>query len=116
MVEFRKENGNYPIVVASPTEVRKPEEIKSDEVLDFTQYIMGGKIRYIKPKHPPFYTKLPSWQIRLRKTAYLRNKEEVRTRIYAEHGELRSFLTDEYPTAKPNLWSKNKKTKEIEEE
>ncbi|KAK0182474.1 hypothetical protein PV327_000614 [Microctonus hyperodae] len=116
LVEFREENGNYPVVIASPTEVRKPHEIKSDEVLDFTQYVMGGKIRYIKPKSPPYYTKLPSWQIRLRKTAYLRNKEEVRTRIYAEHGELRSFYTDEYPTAKPSLWSKDKKTKNIEEE
>ncbi|XP_011303580.1 28S ribosomal protein S5, mitochondrial [Fopius arisanus] len=108
LVELKAENGNYPVVVASPSIVRKPEEIPSTEVMDFTQYVMGGKVVYKKKKYPPFYTRLASWTVRLRKTAYLRNKDEVRTRLYAEHGELRSFMTDKYPEAKPQLWSKAK--------
>ncbi|XP_015110731.1 28S ribosomal protein S5, mitochondrial isoform X2 [Diachasma alloeum] len=109
VVELREENGNFPVVVASPAIVRKPEEISSTEVMDFSQYVMGGKVVYRKKKYPPFYTRLPSWTIRLRKTAYLRNKEDVRIRLYAEHGELRSFMTDKYPEAKPTLWSEVRK-------
>ncbi|XP_063984690.1 small ribosomal subunit protein uS5m [Diachasmimorpha longicaudata] len=109
LVEFRAENGNYPVVVASPSIVRKPEEIPSTEVLDFTQYVMDGRVVYKKKKFPPFYTRDLSWTIRLRKTAYLRNKEEVRTRLYAEHGELRSFLSDKYPEAKGPIFSEMRK-------
>lgn len=115
LVEFRDEDDDFPTVVASPAQVRKAEEIKSDEIMDFTQYVMGGKVVLKKKTFPPFFHRLPSWTIRLRKTAYLRNKDEVRTRLYAEHGELRSFYTDKYPEAKPKLWSKNlRKKQEIE--
>ncbi|XP_074104955.1 mitochondrial ribosomal protein S5 [Cotesia typhae] len=115
LVEFRDEDDDFPTVVASPAQVRKAEEIKSDEIMDFTQYVMGGKVVLKKKTFPPFFQRLPSWTIRLRKTAYLRNKDEVRTRLYAEHGELRSFYTDKYPEAKPKLWSKNlRKKQEIE--
>lgn len=111
---MKEENDNYPQVIASPAVVRKPEEIDSQEVMDFTQYVMGGKVVLKKKKPPPFYTKQHSWVIRLRKTAFLRNKEDVRIRMLAEHGELRSFYTDKYPEAKPTLWNKSMKKKNEE--
>ncbi|GLH01531.1 28S ribosomal protein S5, mitochondrial [Gryllus bimaculatus] len=64
LVEFRKENGNYPEVVASPTKCRSPEEIPAEEVLDYTQvrlHLMSeyGEIRsFLTDKYPeckPFY-------------------------------------------------------------
>lgn len=108
LVEMKYENDLYPKVIASPTELRTDDEIKSSEIMDFTQYVMGGKMVLKKKKFPPFYTKHYSWKIRQRKQVYLRNKDDVRTRLYAEHGELRSFLTDKYPEAKPQYWKKKK--------
>lgn len=114
LVELKSENDNYPVVVASPAVVRKPQDIQSSEIMDFTQHVMDGKIRLKQKKLEPFYTKDLSWQIRLRKTAYLRNKDDVRIRMFAEHGELKSFYTDKYPEAKPVLWNKSMKKKEDE--
>lgn len=94
----------YPKVVASPSTVRKPQEVKSTEVLDFTQYVLGGKVVLKKKKYPPFYAKLKSYGIHQRKMEYLRNQDDVRLRMYAEHGELKSFLTDQYPEARPRKW------------
>ena len=37
VVEFRKENDSFPILLASPSVCRKSEEIKSNEVMDYTQ-------------------------------------------------------------------------------
>lgn len=116
LVEFREENNNYPTLVASPTEIRKREEIPSDEIMDFEQYVLGGRVKLRKKSFPPFYHKLDSWRNRLSKTAILRNKEEVRIRMFAEHGELRSFYTDKYPEAKPLLWTVARKKKVEDDE
>jgi hypothetical protein len=35
--------------------------------------------------------------------------------MYAEHGELRSFLTEKYPEARPKLWKKIKQEEQPEE-
>ncbi|XP_012256636.2 28S ribosomal protein S5, mitochondrial [Athalia rosae] len=101
LVEFRKETGEFPHVVASPSVVRKPEEISNSEILDFKQYVMENRVVLRKKKFPPFYTKLKSWEIRLRRQEYLRNQDKVRIRLLANHGELKSFLTDKYPEARP---------------
>ncbi|XP_044729959.1 28S ribosomal protein S5, mitochondrial [Chrysoperla carnea] len=102
LVEFKKENDYYPEIVASPsTECRKIDEIPTDEVLDFTQYCLDNRIVLKKKKLPPAYTKQPSWQIYLKKQEYIRNKPMVRQNIMAEYGELRSFLTDQYPECRP---------------
>lgn len=37
VVEFRKENDYFPTVVASPPTCRTQEEIKPNEVMDYTQ-------------------------------------------------------------------------------
>lgn len=101
LVEIRKENDDFPFVVASPSVVRKPEEIKHDEVLDFDQYIMNNRVVLKRKKFPPFYTKHKSWETYLIKQEYLRNQDKVKIRLLANHGELRSFLTDKHPEARP---------------
>lgn len=115
MVEFRSENGNYPVIIASPTQVRKPEEIGSHENLDFTQYILGGKIELRRKKYPPFYTRLPSWKTKLVKLERLRHFDETRIKLLAEYGALHSFLTEKYPEAKLRPKSKESKNDEMEE-
>lgn len=100
LVEFKSENGNYPVVIVSPSEVRKSEEVASHEILDFTQYILGGKVILQKKKYPPFYTKLPSWQTKLVKLERLRHFDKTRIKLMAEYGALHSFLTEKYPEAK----------------
>ncbi|KAF7991950.1 hypothetical protein HCN44_010751 [Aphidius gifuensis] len=114
LVELKKENEDLPIVIASPSVVRKPEEISSSEIMDFKQHVMDGKIILKKKKLEPFYTKKYSWIVRLRKTAYLRNKDDVRIRMLAEHGELRSFYTDQYPECKPVKWDVSMKKRETD--
>lgn len=112
LVEFRKENLNYPKVVATPSVVRKPTEVKSTEILDFKQYVLGGKVILKKKKYPPFYVNTIGYKIRQSKMEYLRNQDQVKIRMLAEHGEYRSFLTDKYPEARPNVWSKKKRDQE----
>lgn len=108
LIEFRSEKGNYPEIIASPSEVRKTEELSSSENRDFTQYVMGGKVVLRKKKYSPFFTKLPSWQIRLKKLERLRHFDETRIRLLAEYGALHSFLTEKYPEAKLKLRKRKK--------
>ncbi|XP_032684997.1 28S ribosomal protein S5, mitochondrial [Odontomachus brunneus] len=100
LVEFRPENGNYPIVVASPSVVRKPKEVPSNEILDFKQYIMDGKIVLKRKKYEPFYTKLNSWILKTRKMERVRNHDDTRIKLKAEYGRINSFLTEKYPEAR----------------
>jgi small subunit ribosomal protein S5 len=112
LVEFRNESQMYPKVIASPATVRKPEEVSSTEILDFTQYVLGGRVVLKKKKFPPFYINYDSYKIKQSKMEYLRNQDQVRIEMYARHGELRSFYTDKYPEAKPHLWKKNRAPEE----
>jgi small subunit ribosomal protein S5 len=101
LVELKKENGNFPKVIASPTKCRTEEDIKRDEIMDYTQFVMDGKIVLKKKKFPQFFTKHRSYDIYLRKQEKMRNHDKVRKSMLAEHGELRSFLTDKYPECRP---------------
>jgi len=65
LVKVKSENGNYPVVLASPAQIRKPEEVPSNEPLDFMQYVMGNRIVLKKKKLPLFFTKLPSYKRKL---------------------------------------------------
>lgn len=100
LVEFRSENGDYPVVVASPSVVRKPEEIPTSEILDFDQYIMDGRVRLKRKKYEPFYTKLTSWTLHTRKMERMRHHEDTRIKLKTEYGGLYSFLTEKYPEAR----------------
>ncbi|XP_065353591.1 small ribosomal subunit protein uS5m [Cloeon dipterum] len=115
LVEFRRECGNYPKVVASPAKCRTKEEIKPNEVLDFSQYVMDGRVVLKKKTFPKFYTKLPGWERHLKKTLWCRNHDDVKMRMLVEHGEIRSFLTDKYPEAKPKTWKKIREEPQPEE-
>ncbi|XP_014610265.1 PREDICTED: 28S ribosomal protein S5, mitochondrial [Polistes canadensis] len=108
LVEFRKENDYFPVVVASPAQVRTSEQINPSEILDFSQYLMDGKVVLKRKKPPPFYTKLDSWNTHLKKMERIRNKKDVRMRLYAEYGDVRSFLAEKYPEAKAIFWSKKR--------
>lgn len=101
VVEQKNETGYLPRVVARPTECRKSTDIGINEVTNLTQYALGDRVVLRRKKYPPFYTKMPHWQIYLKKYEYYRNKEQVRLNILAEYGELRSFLTDKYPECRP---------------
>lgn len=101
LVEFRKEYGEFPKIVASPTQCRTEDKIERNEIMDYTQVAMDGKIVLKKKKFPPFYTKHRSWQIYLKKQEKMRNHDRTRKYMIAEHNELKSFLTDKYPEARP---------------
>lgn len=101
VVEFRNENGNFPRILASPQQCRKPHEIKSDEILDFTQYVLNDRIIYRKKKNPPFYAKYKSYENYLLRMEHRRNHDKIRMNMLINHGELKSFLTDKYPECKP---------------
>nr|CAG4651821.1 EOG090X0689 [Triops cancriformis] len=98
LVEFRKENDNFPTVVASPSDsCRTAAEISPREVLDFNLVVMDNKVPLKKAKRPPFYELLPSWDRRIRKTIHHRNHHDVRINLRAEYGEQVSFLTSKFP-------------------
>ncbi|KAL0116124.1 hypothetical protein PUN28_011174 [Cardiocondyla obscurior] len=115
LVELKPENGNYPVVIASPLQVRKPEEVPSHENLDLVHHVLNDRIPVQRKKYPPFYTKLPSWQTKLVKLERLRHFDETRLRLVAEYGALHSFLTEKYPEAKVRQ-SKSKSNKDEETE
>ncbi|XP_019873591.1 28S ribosomal protein S5, mitochondrial [Aethina tumida] len=96
LVQLCKENQYFPNVIASPAEAKKEEDLDKKEVLDYHQYCFNGVVLK-KKKQPPFYTKLPSYNIYLKKQENLRNQDEVKKNLIAEYGEIRSFLTDQYP-------------------
>lgn len=81
VVELKKENQNFPLVLASPTSKavrRDPSENDPDEILRFNEMYFEGKVRLIKPKKPPFYHKLPSWQLKLRQMDRRRGWDKIR--------------------------------------
>lgn len=110
VVEFRKENDNIPHVVASPHTVRRPEEIPTNENLDFTQYVLGNRIVLEKKKFPPFYYGTKGHDLYLKKREMRRNQDKVRLDMLAHFGEQRSFLTEKYPECRPYKHKKEVET------
>lgn len=112
LVEIRKENNYFPTVLASPPVVRDSIEIPSNEILDFKQYVMNGRIPLKAKRRIPFYTKLPSWLIHLRKQERRRDQDEVIIRLRAEYDDVCSFLAEKYPEARASKWKKHEKKQE----
>ncbi|XP_055851737.1 28S ribosomal protein S5, mitochondrial [Episyrphus balteatus] len=108
LVEFRKELGGLPRVVASPNVCRKKEDIEINEVMDFTQYALNDKIVLKRKKFPPFFANTRGYELYLKKREYLRNQDNVRVDLTAHYGELRSFLTDKYPECRPHKFQREK--------
>jgi len=100
LVEQREENGNVPVVVASPSSCRSAGEIPIDESLVFNHVVMGNRIPVRRKLYQPFYTKLPSWERHLTKTLWRRNHPQVATYLRVNFGKkFRSHLTEKYPEA-----------------
>ncbi|XP_078034963.1 mitochondrial ribosomal protein S5 [Augochlora pura] len=108
LVEFRKENDNFPKIIASPEKVRTQSEIQKDEIIDFKEYIMDGRRVLHKKRPPPFFTKLPSYKNYLCKMERRRDQDNVRIRLKAEYGDICSFLTEKYPEARVLRWKKKR--------
>ncbi|XP_075161118.1 mitochondrial ribosomal protein S5 [Haematobia irritans] len=94
LVEFSNEQDGLPKVRAFAKECRKPEEIAKDEVLDFTQYVLGDKIVLKKKKLAPFYTNTIGHNLYLKKREPLRNQEQVKIDMLVNYNKIGSFLTD----------------------
>lgn len=101
LVEFKKENGDFPKVVASPSKCRTEDDIRHDEIMDYTQFAMDGKLVLKKKKFPKFYESSYGYQLYLKKFEKRKNHMQIKREMLAEHGEVRSFLTETYPEARP---------------
>lgn len=106
LVEFKPDYGNFPKVLASPTQCRKEEDIRYDENLDFTRYAMDDKVVLKKKKWPPFFVNTYGFHIHLKKKEGRRNHYKIKFDMIKEHGEIKSYLTDKYPEARPGLTKK----------
>ena len=120
LVEFRKENYNFPKVVASPDDghVRTKDEIQPNEILDFQMIAFDGNLPLFKEKPRPFYEKLPSWSQRLKKIKPQEHHLQHRIDMLVEHGREQSQYTDVFPECvstteqRQEYWSKlNKRDK-----
>lgn len=112
LVEFSKANNFFPNVVASPQECRKQEEIPKDELLDYKQYCLDGRVILQKKKWPPFYSTYYSYHLYLKKREKLRNQDAAKQNLIAKYGELRSFLADQYPECRKYSAPKKDKPEE----
>ncbi|KAM7361548.1 mitochondrial ribosomal protein S5 [Cochliomyia hominivorax] len=92
LVEFRKEQEGLPHIVASPDICRNETSITKDEIIDFTQYVLGNKIVLKKPVLPPFYTKTAGFKLFSKKQEHFRNQSNVRLNMLIKYNELKSFL------------------------
>ncbi|CAG7645674.1 unnamed protein product [Allacma fusca] len=101
LVEQREENEMFPTVVGIPDVCRTKEEVKPEEILDFSLTGFDERLPLRRRLYQPFYTKLPGWQYHLLKTEFRRNHPKKRVQLLAEYGgtkqHARSHLTKEYP-------------------
>ena len=95
LVEFRREQEGLPYIVASPDVCRQSKSITKDEVMDFTQYILGNKIVLKKSKIAPFYANSTGFNLYCKKNEQLRNQDKVRLNMLVNSNELKSFLSKE---------------------
>lgn len=101
IVEQRSENNYFPKIIASPTKCRTADEIPTNEIMNFSEYMMNGKIIHKKKHLPPFFTKHRSWDIYCRRKEKTRNHDKVKLDMMVRYGEIRSFYTDKYPECRP---------------
>jgi len=78
VVELRKEKGNLPVVVASPSSgVVNETELKDEEEdleVNFDRLYYGGKCELIRPPKQKFYHKLKSWKKKTAEVHAMRNQ------------------------------------------
>ncbi|KPM03400.1 28S ribosomal protein S5, mitochondrial-like protein, partial [Sarcoptes scabiei] len=97
LVERHESNGNYPVVLARPSEsaggCRTDKQISSEEILDFNIYINDGKVREETKLKPVYYTDKKGWHGYLKKWNYRQSREKVRIDLIARYGQMDSYLT-----------------------
>ncbi|CAG0894284.1 unnamed protein product [Darwinula stevensoni] len=76
VVEFRPETKNFPHLIAAPSDGHV-KDAQPSEVPDFDLYASDGNVEWKPKKRVPFYVKLPSWQVHLKKWERYRNLEKV---------------------------------------
>jgi len=81
VVEFRKERGNLPVVVASPSDGQVSEtELKDEEedlFVDFKRLYFGGRCEVSRPKKLPFFAygkTAEAWRIKQAEIHAVRNQ------------------------------------------
>jgi len=93
IVETREECDNFPRIIASP---KTPNtEIQPHEIPHYDMYVQDCKVvdESTYTEEPRFYTKLPGWQLHLKKNMYKRNFVEVKHKMrVANDGKLHSPL------------------------
>nr|CAG4643205.1 EOG090X0689 [Ilyocryptus agilis] len=105
VVELREEMDNFPRVLAKPSETKTRKSIND---MDINLHLNDGQVAFTKKRNPPFYTKMPGWQNHLAKTERFRNRNNVRTNLMVEYGEVRSFLADRYPECRQSEFNRKK--------
>ena len=85
VVEFRKERGYLPVVVASPSSGQVSEtELKDEEedlFVDFKRLYFGGRCELSKPKKLPFFAygvTAEAWKIKQAEIHARRNQPHAR--------------------------------------
>ncbi|XP_018028254.1 28S ribosomal protein S5, mitochondrial [Hyalella azteca] len=117
VVELRKEQFNYPKVLASPVHapLRTLSDIPPNENLDFSTYVMGDRVM-LKPVEEPssILPLLPKKgrqpegrETFLRKYKERRNFRRALIDLITEYGDERSFLAKQYPEAWKNYGRRN---------
>lgn len=99
LVEFSANHNYFPIIVGTPSYCRTIDEIPKDENRDFKQYIMNGKVPLKRPDRVDPFSKLPSYQIYLKKKEKKRSWATTSLYLRARYGKLVSFLTEKHPEA-----------------
>jgi len=90
VVEFRKEKGNLPVVVASPSygEVSEAElkDEREDLLVDFNRLYFGGRCELIKRKKLPFFAygqTAMAWKIKQAEIHAVRNQPHAQIMRWA---------------------------------
>ncbi|XP_054725270.1 28S ribosomal protein S5, mitochondrial [Anastrepha obliqua] len=91
VVEFRNETGLQPRIIAKPDYCRTPNEIERNEILDYTQYVLGDKIILNKKKFPPFYVNTKGYELYKRRAEQVRNQVKLRINMHAFNNGLQYF-------------------------
>lgn len=96
LVEFKEENEYLPKIIARPSngKVRKTKDIEPLELMDFRQYLFGGRVY-----DTCNLDKNKEWLESLNYARYLqihhkhRSQLKVRSQLRRRHGKVESFLT-----------------------
>lgn len=81
VVEFRKERGHLPTVVASPSSgIVRVDELKDEDEdleVEFDRLYFGGKCRLERPPKQWHYSKMKSWKKKTKEMHAIRNQPEA---------------------------------------